>query len=86
VAFTVEAALPQKEVEEVLHEAGGALLKKVALFDVYIGEQLVAGKKSLAYALEFQSSDRTLKDDEIDEALAAVIQAVQLRCHGTLRS
>ena len=40
VAFTVDAELPQQEVEEVLHEAGGVLLKKVTLFDVYIGEQL----------------------------------------------
>ncbi len=86
VAFIVDEALPQNEIEDAVREAGGALLKKAALFDVYVSEQLGKGKKSLAYALEFQTSDRTLKDNEIDEALAVIIQTVQRRCHGTLRS
>jgi phenylalanyl-tRNA synthetase beta chain len=86
VAFTVDGSLQQKEVEDVLRKAGGKLLQKVTLFDVYSGEQLGQDKKSLAYALEFQAADRTLKDSEIDEAVAAVVDAVQRQCKGTLRS
>jgi phenylalanyl-tRNA synthetase beta chain len=50
-----------------IHAAGGELLAGVWLFDVYRGESIAAGKKSLAYALTYQA-DRTLKDTEIDKA------------------
>jgi len=86
VAFVVEESLPQSAVEETIRKAGQPLLQAVTLFDVYTGEQLGIGKKSLAYSLEFQSSDHTLTDDEADRAVEAVIEAVHHQCGGTLRS
>ena len=48
--------------------AGGALLSGARLFDVYRGESIPAGTKSLAYALTYQADDRTLTDKEVDKA------------------
>jgi phenylalanyl-tRNA synthetase beta chain len=52
-------------VQETLQAAGGDLLRQVELFDLYQGEQIPAGKKSLAYALTFQAEDRSLTEDEV---------------------
>ncbi len=86
LAFTIEAALPQKSVEDVIRKVGQPLCTNVVLFDMYSGQQTGTEKKSLAYALEFQSPDRTLTDTEIDDALKKIIEAVRRQCDGVLRS
>jgi phenylalanyl-tRNA synthetase beta chain len=65
MALVVDADIPAQTVEETLHAAGGDLLRHVELFDLYQGEQIPAGKKSLAYALTFQADDRSLTEDEV---------------------
>ena len=65
IALVVDADLPAQAVEEAIRAAGGELLSQVELFDVYQGEQIPAGKKSLAYALTFQAEDRGLTEDEV---------------------
>jgi len=57
--------LPAQTVEETLRTAGGDILRHVELFDLYQGEQIPAGKKSLAYALTFQAEDRSLTEEEV---------------------
>jgi phenylalanyl-tRNA synthetase beta chain len=86
LAFTIEAALPQQSVEEVIRQVGKPLCRNVVLFDMYSGQQTGTDKKSLAYALEFQSPDHTLTDSEVDDALKKIIEAVQQKCNGILRS
>ena len=86
LAFTIEAVLPQKTVEDVIRKVGQPLCTNVVLFDMYSGQQTGSEKKSLAYALEFQSPDRTLTDKEIDDALKKIVEAVQRQCNGVLRS
>jgi phenylalanyl-tRNA synthetase beta chain len=65
MALVVDADLPAQTVEETIRAAGGELLQHVQLFDLYQGEQIPAGKKSLAYALTFQAEDRSLTEDEV---------------------
>jgi phenylalanyl-tRNA synthetase beta chain len=65
MALVVDADIPAQTVEEALRAAGGDLLQHVELFDLYQGEQIPAGKKSLAYALTFQAEDRSLTEDEV---------------------
>jgi phenylalanyl-tRNA synthetase beta chain len=65
MALVVDADIPAQTVEETLRTAGGDLLRHVELFDLYQGEQIPAGKKSLAYALTFQAEDRSLTEDEV---------------------
>jgi phenylalanyl-tRNA synthetase beta chain len=86
LAFTIEAALPQKSVEDVIRQVGQPLCTNVVLFDMYSGQQTGTEKKSLAYALEFQSPDHTLTDSEVDDVLKKIIEAVQRKCSGVLRS
>jgi phenylalanyl-tRNA synthetase beta chain len=73
VALVVDASVPAAEVEAALREGAGELLESIRLFDVYTGEQVGAGKKSLAYALRFRAPDRTLKEGEAAAARDAAV-------------
>ena len=82
VALVVDDELPAQVVEDAIRAAGGDWLREVTLFDVYYGEPVPAGRKSLAYALTFQADDRSLTEDEvrvlyrrIQEHTAAVLGA-----------
>ena len=74
------------EVEKVIIKSGGNFFKGVTLFDVYTGERIAADKKSLAFAIEFRSNERTLKDEEADEAFKNILAAVEKEFGAILRS
>lgn len=71
VALVVDADLPAAEVAAVLAEGAGELLEEVRVFDDYRGTGIEEGKKSLAFALRFRASDRTLTADEASAAREA---------------
>ena len=86
VAFTVDAGIPAERLEKTIRESATELLQSVELFDVYQGEQLSGGKKSVAFALEFMSLEKTLTDVEIEAAVSRVVAGVE-KAHGAaLRS
>ena len=68
VALIVGADVPAELVADALRAGAGELLESVRLFDVYTGPQVGNGKKSLAFALRFRGTDRTLKDAEVAAA------------------
>jgi phenylalanyl-tRNA synthetase beta chain len=68
IAIIVPEDTPAEKVLAELRAAGGDLLTDAVLFDVYKGESIPAGTKSLAYALVYQAPDRTLSDKEIEKA------------------
>jgi phenylalanyl-tRNA synthetase beta chain len=72
IAVVVDDEVLAADVQAAVREGGGDLLERAALFDVYRGEQLGEGKKSLALRLEFRAPDRTLTDDEVAERRAAI--------------
>lgn len=74
LALVVDADLPAYTVEETIRTAGGALLRAVSLFDVYQGEPIPDGKKSLAYALTFQADDRSLTEEEVRQLYQGIQQ------------
>ena len=80
VALVVDEAVPASEVREALAAGAGELCESVRLFDVYRGEQVGEGRKSLAFALRFRAPDRTLRDKETaaarDAAVASAVGAV----------
>lgn len=84
VALVVDAGLPADAVLGTLREGAGELLEEVHLFDVYSGQGIGEGKKSLAFGLRFRATDRTLT---ADEASAARDQAVHLAAerHGAVQ-
>ncbi|NLU75161.1 phenylalanine--tRNA ligase subunit beta [Streptomyces sp. HNM0575] len=85
VALVVDDSVPAADVESALREGGGELLESVRLFDVFSGEQLGGGRKSLAYALRFRADDRTLKADEVSAARDAAVAAAVERTGAVLR-
>jgi phenylalanyl-tRNA synthetase beta chain len=85
LAFVVEEAIPAGAVERSLRAAGGELLESVELFDVYRGDSVADGSRSLAFHLRFCALDRTLTDEEVGDLRAACIDAVASRHHAVLR-
>ncbi|WP_435741274.1 phenylalanine--tRNA ligase subunit beta [Nocardioides sp. SYSU DS0663] len=73
VALVVDAGLPAAAVEAALREGAGPLLESVRLFDVFTGEQVGEGRKSLAFALRFRAPDRTLTEEETARAREAAV-------------
>lgn len=86
IALVVDAGLPAAELTETLRAGAGELLEDLRLFDVYTGEQVGAGKRSLAYALRFRAPDRTLTVAEATAARDAAVAAAQQAHGATLRS
>ena len=84
LAIVVDEAVPADTVRTAVVEGGGELLRSAAVFDVYHGEQLGEGSKSLALRLEFRAPDRTLTDAEVTERRDA-IKAALAEIGGSLR-
>ncbi|MGQ9492970.1 MAG: phenylalanine--tRNA ligase subunit beta [Anaerolineae bacterium] len=76
LALIVDENVPAGQVRDAIVKAGGKLLQKAELFDVYCGAPIPPGKKSLAYTLTYQAMDRTLTDVEVNK--------IQLRIQRTL--
>ncbi|MGH3451433.1 MAG: phenylalanine--tRNA ligase subunit beta, partial [Haloechinothrix sp.] len=85
VAVVVDADVPAAELAAALRRGGGELLEDVALFDVYTGDQVGEGKRSLAYKLRFRDPDRTLTVEEATEARDAALATARERLGATLR-
>ena len=77
--------MTQAEVYDTIQRAGRPLLQSARLFDEYRGEQIPAGKRSLAYALSYAAPDRTLTDKQADRAHNRVVRALQHRLGAELR-
>jgi phenylalanyl-tRNA synthetase beta chain len=86
VALVVDAAVAEHEVEAALREGAGALLESVRLFDVYTGERIGQGRKSLAFALRFRAPDRTLTAEEASAARDSAVALAGTRTGAVLRS
>lgn len=76
LAVVVDSAVPAADVVAAARDAGGKLLTGAGVFDVYEGEQVGAGKRSLALHLEFRAPDRTLTDEDADRARAKIVAAL----------
>ncbi|MFE9421358.1 phenylalanine--tRNA ligase subunit beta [Kitasatospora sp. NPDC006697] len=85
VALIVDTAVPAAEVEAALRDGAGELLEAIRLFDVFTGDQVGEGKKSLAYALRFRATDRTLTADEASAAREAAVAVARQRTGAVLR-
>lgn len=86
LAVLVDEAVSASDIARVIQKNAGPHIKDVSLFDVYTGRPVAEGKKSLAFALHFQSGDRTLTDDEIDEAVGQALAVVVERFQAELRA
>lgn len=86
LAIVVNEELPAEKVEELIRSSGGEIVTEVRLFDVYRGAQVGNGKKSLAYSLTYQSTDRTLTDEEVAKIRERIIRKLEAELNARLRS
>jgi phenylalanyl-tRNA synthetase beta chain len=85
LAVVVDEETPAVRVRDLIMQTGAPLLRSVVLFDVYRGEQIGAGKKSLAYRLTCQADDRTLTDTEVARVREKIIRRLEREIGAALR-
>jgi len=78
--------VPGSRVFELIRQAGGTVLAEAELFDVYRGEPLPAGKKSLAFRLTFQALDRGLTDADAGTLRERIVNRLKRELNAELRS
>ena len=85
VALVVSREVPAADVESALIEGAGSLLESVRLFDVYEGDRIERGSKSLAFSLRLRAEDRTLRADEVAAVREAAVASASRHTDAVLR-
>ena len=85
IALVVGKEVSAARVRELILRAGGELLREAVLFDLYCGEQIPEGEKSLAYSLTFQADDRTLTDEEVERVRQRIQRQLEEEIGAKLR-
>jgi len=85
MSLIVEEHIPAGQVEGLIRDGGGGLLVEVTLFDIYRGEPIPAGQKSLAYSLTYRHPDRTLTDAEVAKVHAKIAKHLVREIGANLR-
>ena len=86
IALVVDEDLPAEEVRQAILAFGSRLLRDARLFDLYRGEPIRPGKKSLAYSLAYQAEDRTLTDGEVAKVQARIVRHLAKELGAELRA
>ncbi|MFY4774654.1 phenylalanine--tRNA ligase subunit beta [Metabacillus sp. RGM 3146] len=86
IALVVNQKVVAGELKSEITAAGGKLLKDVSVFDVYEGDRLEAGKKSIAFSLKYLDPERTLTDEEVTKSFDKVMKAVSEKFGAELRA
>ena len=77
IAVVCDRITPVLLLEKVIAKAVGKTLEHISLFDVYQGDQIEKGKKSVAFSMRLRAADRTMTDTEADEAMGKAIHALE---------
>jgi phenylalanyl-tRNA synthetase beta subunit (EC 6.1.1.20) len=85
LALVTPVDVPAEQVARTIRKYAGALLESLTLFDVYTGEQVGAGKRSLAYRLVFRAPDRTLNDAEVARIPQKIVRGLEHDLDATIR-
>lgn len=85
IAMLVKDEIMVAQIEEVIKKYGGRNLVEVTLFDVYKGEQIEKGYKSVAYSITFRSPDKTLKEKEVNKSMTKILSALEKELDAQLR-
>lgn len=84
-AFIVDIDQPVGDILASIKNIDKKIIKSVDLFDIYSGNKLVEGKKSVAIKVHFQADDRTLNEDDLNNLSNSIISAMEHKFHGQLR-
>ena len=85
IALLVKETVTNQELTEVIRSAAGRFLTDIQLFDVYQGENIEKGHKSMAYSLTFVNPEATLTDEEINKAMEKVEKALVENLEASIR-
>ncbi|WP_317367294.1 phenylalanine--tRNA ligase subunit beta [uncultured Tyzzerella sp.] len=85
IAMLVKDEINVKEIEKIIKAKGGKLLESVNLFDVYKGEQIEKGYKSVAYSILFRSNEKTLTDEEVNSPMKKILKELEEKLQAQLR-
>jgi phenylalanyl-tRNA synthetase beta chain len=85
VALVVPVGIPAATIQQTIGEAGGALLVSVVPFDVYTGDRLAVGSRSIAFRMRFRADDRTLTVDEVDTLVDRILERLRSEHHAERR-
>jgi phenylalanyl-tRNA synthetase beta chain len=85
IALVVDKETVSGVLKDVIQQAGGKLLKEVSVFDLYEGERMEEGKKSIAYSLKYMDPERTLTDEEVTKVHTQVLEALKTQAGAVLR-
>jgi phenylalanyl-tRNA synthetase beta chain len=85
LALVVSSEVTAGEIEAAIRAMHLPLLTRIALFDVYTGDQVGSGRRSLAWSLTFQAADRTLRDTEVNELHATIVTELRKRFDAEIR-
>ena len=77
LSLVCDDGIPVAQLEQAIRKAVGNILEKVTLFDVYKGQQIAQGKKSVSYSISMRSHDGTLTDEQADGAMKRVLKALK---------
>lgn len=85
IALLVQQEVTNEQLELAIKQAGGRFLEQITLFDLYEGENIEEGKKSMAYQLVFVNREATLTDEEIEKAMTKITTALEETYHVVIR-
>ncbi|HWQ77010.1 MAG TPA: phenylalanine--tRNA ligase subunit beta [Syntrophomonas sp.] len=85
IALLLKEEITADQVAAIIRTSGGELLRKINLFDVYTGDRVEPGWKSLAYRMVFQSAERTLTETEINQIMEGITAALKTKLDASLR-
>ena len=85
IAMLVKDEVLSGQIENIIKKRGGKMLESVKLFDVYKGEQVEKGMKSMAYSIIFRAQDRTLTDEEVSEKMETILTSLEKEVGANLR-
>ena len=85
ISILIDKALPSQEVTDLIMKISAPLISRVELYDYFEGKKIEEGKKSLTYALIFQSSERTLTDEEVNPVFDKIVHGLSDKLGATLR-
>ena len=85
IALLCDDSILVQEIEDTIRKAGGNLVEKVELFDIYKGKQIPEGKKSIAYAIAYRDEKKTLTDKEVNKVHDKILKALEHKLGAVLR-
>lgn len=85
IAVLVDDSVLAQDIEETIKKAGGALVERIRLFDIYKGSQITEGKKSIAYAIVYRDPKKSLTDNDVNKVHDKILKSLENKIGAELR-